>query len=170
MYSIYTDGATSGNGYEGAQGGWAWILLDGNGKCIHGQTGQIINATNNICELKAVIEGCKMFLAHTAAKKEDTDCTIYTDSAYIINCYKDKWYKKWQANGWINSKRQPVANKELWEKLIPYFENPKIHFEKVAGHSGNKYNETVDKMAVAAKNKKSWGEYFWKLVDEKEGD
>jgi ribonuclease HI len=81
----------------------------------------------------------------------DFEIVVYSDSAYVINCYKQKWYKKWQVNGWINSKKQPVANKELWEQLIPYFENPFFSFEKVAGHADNKYNNLVDEMAVKAK-------------------
>lgn len=146
-YSIYTDGATSGNGYEGAQGGWAWILLDEDNNIIVKAAGHIDNATNNICELTAVIHACSLVLP-------DSEYTIYSDSSYIINCCKDKWYKKWQANGWVNSKKQPVANKELWEKLIVYFEKPNFHFEKVKGHSTNEYNIMVDDMAVKAKSMK----------------
>lgn len=146
-YSIYTDGATSGNGYEGAQGGWAWILLDEDNNIIVKAAGHIDNATNNICELYAIIHVCNLC-------SPDSDYTIYSDSAYIINCYKEKWYKKWQTNGWINSKRQPVANKELWEELIKYFDKPNFHFEKVKGHSTNEYNVIVDDMAVKAKSMK----------------
>lgn len=86
--------------------------------------------------------------------KEDT-ATIYSDSAYIINCITQKWYKKWQTNGWRNSKKEPVANRELWERLIPYFENPRFSFEKVKGHSGEKdWNDYVDRLAVEAKKTK----------------
>ena len=144
-YSIYTDGATSGNGYEGAQGGWAWILLDEEDNIVLKAVGHIDNATNNICELTAVIHACTNV-------DPNEEYTIYSDSAYIINCYKEKWYKKWQNNGWINSKRQPVANKELWKELVPYFEKPNFHFEKVAGHADNKYNNLVDRLAVEAKS------------------
>lgn len=144
-YKIYTDGATSGNGQEGAQGGWAWLLLDEDNNIIVKAAGHIDNATNNICELTAVIHAC-------ASVSPDSDYTIYSDSSYIVSCCKDKWYKKWQTNGWFNSKRQPVANKELWEKLIPYFEKPNFHFEKVKGHSTNEYNIIVDDMAVKAKS------------------
>lgn len=76
---------------------------------------------------------------------------VYSDSAYIINCYKQKWYNKWQINDWKNSKKEPVANKELWEQLIPYFDNVMFSFEKVPGHAGHVYNEMVDQMAVQAK-------------------
>lgn len=150
-YSIYTDGATSGNGYEGAQGGWAWILLDEQERIILKTVGHLDNATNNVCELTAVIDAC----CYACHKMDLTDpnptFTIYSDSAYIVNCYKEKWYKKWQLNGWKNSKKQPVANKELWEHLIPYFENSRFTFEKVKGHANNEYNNLVDKLAVEAK-------------------
>ena len=145
MFTIYTDGATSGNGYEGAQGGWAWIRLDEENNIISKNVGHIDNATNNICELTAVIDACK----HSNPEME---YTIYSDSAYVINCCKQKWYKKWQLNGWRNAKKQPVANKELWEQLIPFFNNPNFHFEKVAGHADNEYNNLVDEMAVKAKS------------------
>ena len=149
MYKIYTDGATSGNGYEGAQGGWAWIMLDENDKFSESCACHEDNVTNNYCELRAVIDACRCFELN--GKSED--CIIYSDSAYIINCYKQKWYRNWQINGWFNSKKQPVANKELWKKLVPYFENPHYHFEKVKGHSDNEWNNRVDKMAVKAKFK-----------------
>lgn len=148
MYTIYTDGAASGNGYEGAQGGWAWILLDENENIILKGCGHIDNATNNICELVAVIDACRR-------ADLDKEYVVYSDSAYIINCYKDKWYKKWELNGWLTSKRQPVANKELWEELIYYFEKPNFRFMKVKGHADNKFNNMVDQMAVAAKS------YIW---------
>lgn len=144
-FEIYTDGAASSNGYEGAPGGWAWILLY-NKQIAEFKAGHVANATNNICELMAVIDACD-FLSHFTLEKT----IIYSDSAYIINCYKQKWYKKWQANGWKNSKKQPVANKELWELIIPFFENELFEFEKVTGHSNNKYNNLADKMAVDAK-------------------
>ena len=145
-YKIYTDGATSGNGYAGAQGGWAFIILDENEKVANSAFGYIPNATNNICELTAVIEACKVTWP-------DGDFTIYSDSAYIINCYKQKWYKKWQTNGWLNSKKQPVANKELWEKLIVIFKQPNFHFVKVKGHSGEKGNKKADELANLGVNK-----------------
>jgi len=151
MYTIYTDGATSGNGYEGAQGGWAWILLEEE-EIIAERAGHVDNATNNICELKAIIDACECACVWLMSEGiVDFEIVVYSDSAYVINCYKQKWYKKWQVNGWINSKKQPVANKELWEQLIPYFENPFFSFEKVAGHADNKYNNLVDEMAVKAK-------------------
>lgn len=144
MIEIYTDGAVSNNGYENSNGGWAYIIVE-NGTIIHKGKGFLENATNNQCELTAIIKAC-----HAARELEET-VTIYSDSAYCVNCYKQKWYKTWQNNGWYNSKREPVANRELWEKLIPFFEDSNFIFEKVKGHSTNKFNNMVDQMAVEAK-------------------
>ena len=149
-FEIYTDGATSGNGYEGARGGWAWILLQGD-RIIIKKRGHLDETTNNICELTAIIDACQTVEPIIEEVICDPKITIYSDSAYIINCYKQKWYRKWQVTGWVNSKKQPVANRKLWEKLIPYFENPHFCFEKVAGHADSKYNNLVDRLAVEAK-------------------
>lgn len=142
---IYTDGATSKNGSDDAVGGWAYIVVNDVENIFLRGKGRVENATNNICELLAVINACRNVYALPSF------FTIYSDSAYIVNCYKEKWYKKWQQNGWVNSKKEPVKNKELWEELIFYFNSNKFNFEKVKGHSGDKYNEIVDRMAVEAK-------------------
>ena len=74
-------------------------------------------------------------------------CEVYSDSAYCINCYEQKWYVKWIKNNWINSKGQKVANIDLWEKLIPFFEDADFIFKKVKGHSGLEGNERADAIA-----------------------
>ena len=143
---IYTDGATSNNGYDSAQGGWAYIIVDEDDNIISKSSGYIQNATNNICELTAVIKACE------SINNLNHSFTIYSDSSYIINCWQNQWYENWLQNGWLNSKKEPVANKELWIRLIPYFKNSHFFFQKVKGHSGNYFNELVDKMAVEAKS------------------
>lgn len=163
IYKLYTDGATSKNGYEGAYGGCGWAIITNDELIAAGQQPIKEGATNNICELKGMINGCKVVMQDL----EPFDMVlVYSDSAYIINCYKQGWYKAWEKNGWVNSKKQPVANKELWEELIPFFENPNFKFEKVVGHSGDKWNDYVDKLAVEAKNGKS-GNYKWSPEERK---
>ena len=142
-YNIYTDGATSGNGHEGAQGGWAWILLDEDDNIIAKGAGHIDNATNNICELTAVINVCSLV-------SSDNEFTIYSDSAYLVNCVNQKWYNKWLENGWKNSKGEDVSNKAYWVDLIKYFDDPRFIFEKVKGHSDCEYNNIVDELAQSA--------------------
>lgn len=149
IYKLYTDGATSNNGYENSYGGWAWALVS-NDRLLKFDSDGIAPATNNICELTALIKGCRA--AETELEFGDI-VLVYSDSAYAINCYKQKWYKSWQRNGWVNSKKQPVANAELWAQLIPFFEHPNFKFEKIAGHQGHEWNEYVDRLAVKAKSK-----------------
>lgn len=143
-FEIYTDGATSNNGHEGAKGGWAFIILKDNQIFLQGAGLIELGATNNICELEALIQACRRAPVNAT-------CTVYSDSAYCINCYTQKWYKKWQQNGWVNSKRQSVANRDLWEQLIPFFEDPRFEFKKCTGHSTNKWNNFVDALAVSAR-------------------
>jgi ribonuclease HI len=44
--------------------------------------------------------------------------TIYSDSSYLVNCMRRGWYKKWRENGWLNHRKAPVANRDLWERLL----------------------------------------------------
>lgn len=150
-FLLYTDGATSNNGADDAIGGWAWTVVQAVGSSyiqLAFSAQKEENTTNNICELKAVIEGCKY-----ATERDFLPITVYSDSAYIVNCYKDKWYKKWIRNDWVRYGGAPVKNRELWEQLVPFFENPNFKFEKVKGHSTNLWNNLVDKLAVEAKQR-----------------
>lgn len=147
MKVCYTDGATSNNGKENAVGGAAWVIVEKD-QIIEQGSIHIPNATSNISELTALIEGCK-------AAQRNADfmeaIIVYSDSAYCVNCYKQRWWEKWMMNNWRTVNKQPVANKELWLQLIPFFKDVCFTFEKVRGHSGVDWNEYVDKIAVAAK-------------------
>lgn len=147
-FEIYTDGATSKNGFSGAIGGWGWIIYDEKGDIIEKGEGADAEITNNICELNAVIEAC---CAVRKYLNDEDYAIIYSDSAYIINCYKQKWYYKWQENGWVNVKKAPIANQEKWRLLIPFFEDDRFDFKKVPGHKDIKGNIVVDKIAVNAR-------------------
>lgn len=144
MLEIYTDGSTRNNGMNGSSGGWGYIVVvDGHLDCY--DSGTAAPTTNQKMELTAAIKACQ-FICSTL-NSGFTPVTIYSDSAYLINCYKQNWWRKWERNGWKNSKNEPVANRELWEELIPYFKSANITFTKVSGHSGVYYNEMVDKLA-----------------------
>lgn len=145
---IYTDGACKANGTKNALGGWAYTIIYNDEVRLDGW-GNEKGTTNNRMEMMAVIEALKNFV------DLDKDIILYTDSAYIHNCMKQKWYVNWQKNGWVNAAREPVKNKDLWEQIIPYFSNPLIHFEKVKGHGKDeneheKWNNVVDRLAVNA--------------------
>lgn len=148
MIEIYTDGSCKGNGKNNAYGGWGFIaIINGDEKEPCQIYGGEKNTTNNRMEMTAIIEACKSYETLLSTFNKDDYCIIYMDSAYIHNCVSQGWWKKWSINGWINSKKEPVKNKDLWEKLIPYFENKNFSFEKVKGHAGHKYNEIADKLA-----------------------
>ena len=72
-------------------------------------------------EVQAVLE---------ALRELTGDITIVSDSTYVVNCFRDRWWAKWERNGWRNSQKQPVANTDLW--------------------IGNRMNDLVDQLAVAA--------------------
>ena len=146
-FEIYCDGSTRGNGKENAVGAWAWLVHEG-GNVIHTDKDAEANTTNQRMELTAAANALDWTMYEVACPFDRV--IVYTDSAYLHNCYTQKWYKTWQANGWKNSKKQPVANQDLWERLIPYFEQPEVEFVKVKGHAGDKYNEIVDTMAQTA--------------------
>ena len=154
MYELYTDGATSNNGYANAVGGWAYIIIK-DGQIIYKEAGQETNpelATNQRMEMTAILRGCQ--------KIEELDAfanvKVYSDSAYCMNCFKQHWWSAWVRNGWKNSKKQPVANQDLWEQIIPYFKKYPIYdFVKVKGHASNVFNNIVDALAVEAKQGKT---------------
>lgn len=147
MIKIYCDGATSGNGMADARGGYGAVILYGNEEYpIYGRvSGQ---ATNQVCEIFAAIVGITTVFANFSSElMQDQTIEVYSDSAYVVNCINDGWYKKWQVNGWLNSQRKPVANQLLWEKLIALLPYGNFKFIKVKGHDGNKYNEMADELA-----------------------
>ena len=149
MIFVYTDGATSRNGEIDAVGGWAFIILNEKKEIIHQKSGSVKYATNNICEMMAIISACNYLDSYFPQE----NFIIYSDSAYIVNCYLQKWYRKWQFNGWLTSKNTKVLNQPLWEKLIIYFEKTTFDFKKVKGHANDEFNKLVDKLAVEAKGK-----------------
>ena len=138
MVLIYTDGACSGNP---GPGGWAWAVAP------HGEplaSGGESHTTNQRMELTAVIEAIKSVPA-------DEDVEIRSDSTYVVNCFRDEWWKGWLARGWKNSQRQPVANRDLWEPLIEMVNaRGNVTFSWVKAHNGDPLNELVDQLAVAA--------------------
>lgn len=146
-FEIYCDGSTRGNGTSNAVGAWAWLVHEG-GNVFHKGCQAEANTTNQRMELTAALKALEC-VCHTYMAPFDK-VIVYTDSAYLHNCYTQGWWRNWQMNGWKNSKKQPVANQDLWEKLIKYFEIPEVEFVKVKGHAGDEYNEIVDTMAQAA--------------------
>lgn len=147
MIKFYTDGAVSNNGNNNAIGSWAFILIIEN-EVFFEESKKVIGATNQQMELMAAIKACDYIKNYYIDNNIENTYEIISDSAYLINCYEQNWWKNWQNNGWKNASKKPIANKELWEELIPYFKNKNITFKKIKGHNGDSFNEQVDKLAV----------------------
>ena len=137
-YTIYTDGACSGNP---GPGGWGAVILDKDNKQKN-ISGSEENTTNNRMELSAAI----MALEEVNMNSE---ITIYTDSTYVKNGITE-WVLKWKENGWKNSNKEPVKNKDLWEKLVNLCEQNTINWKWVKAHASNKYNNLADELATKA--------------------
>jgi len=133
---IYTDGACSGNP---GPGGWGAVLMyNENKKEISGYKE---NTTNNIMEITAVIEALKLL-------KHECEVEIYSDSAYVVNAFKQKWIENWKRNNWKTSNKDDVKNKELWQELDKLVNIHKVKFIKVKGHADNEWNNRCDKLAT----------------------
>ena len=133
---IYTDGACSGNP---GPGGWGAVLLYG--EKIKEISGGEAETTNQRMELTAVIQALKVL------KVSGWKVTVYSDSAYIVNAFAQKWIDKWLKNGWKNSKKEDVANQDLWKELIELGKINRVEIKKVKGHSGDRWNERCDELA-----------------------
>lgn len=126
LVNIYTDGACSGNQNENNIGGFGAVLeYSGKEKELYGGK---INTTNNVMELTALLSALE------ALKEEGLTLRIFSDSSYLINCFKQGWHIKWQQNGWKTSKKEPVENREIWEKLIELLGKHHAEFFLVKGH------------------------------------
>ena len=124
---IYCDGGSRNNGKENSIGGWGtYFTFNEHTRQLYG--GEKL-ATNNMMEITAVIEGLKQL------KTFDLPIEIILDSGYVRNCLKDKWYEKWEKNGWKTSKKEPVENQGLWEELIILIRKcKKVEFLQIKGH------------------------------------
>lgn len=124
---MFTDGSCENNQSDNNIGGWGTILKYGDN--IKKMKARAVNTTNNKMELTAVIKGLE------AIKDRNIPIWIFTDSAYIVNCFEQKWYVNWIKNGWKNSAKKPVENKELWENLINLYKlHTNIKIIKIKGH------------------------------------
>ena len=137
-YKIYTDGACSGNP---GPGGWGAVIFDQDDKQKN-ISGSEKNTTNNRMELLAAIMSLKKI-------KTNSEVVIFTDSTYVKNGITE-WMKNWKKNGWKNSNKKPVKNKDLWVKLDKLCEANSVSWKWVKGHSTNEFNNLADELATKA--------------------
>ena len=147
---FYTDGAFSS---KTQMGGWAAICLE-DGVLIDTKSGYEPYSTNNRMELTAFLSALEN--ADTI-ETGNTKVTIYTDSAYIANCFNQNWYVKWMSNGWRTSDKQDVKNQDLWRRIVALYiklkERLDLSIVKVKSHGDNPWNNYADLLAVKARSK-----------------
>ena len=135
--TIYTDGACSGNP---GVGGWGSILMYNDfQKEI---SGSFELTTNNRMELTAAIEALKLL-------KEPCQVDLYSDSAYLVNAFNEKWIYGWKKKDFKKGIND-IPNKDLWEILYNEHKIHQINFIKVKGHADNEFNNRCDKLATQA--------------------
>jgi ribonuclease HI len=132
---VYTDGSCLGNP---GPGGWAWAIPGG-----RYASGAEEPTTNQRMEVLAVVR---------ALEALPGPLRVRSDSAYVVNCFRDRWWEGWRRRGWRNASGKPVANRDLWEPLLALVLDGGrlVRFAKVKGHSGDAMNDWVDALAVDA--------------------
>lgn len=136
LIEIYCDGACRGNNNANSAdrvGAYAYKLIYKNNIKLGGQAERA--TTNNIMELKSVIEALKAL--KPSAKEMNIE--IYSDSNYVVSGLNSWW------DGWVRKGFSGVKNLELWQELKTLFDSfPNIKINWVKGHAGNQGNEDVD--------------------------
>jgi ribonuclease HI len=137
--TVYTDGACRGNP---GRGGWAWAVPDG-----PYASGADPATTNQRMEIMAALEALRFWTTQPVTRID-----VVSDSTYVVNCFKDRWWQGWQRRNWKNSQNKPVANRDLWEPLIELAvsSEAQVAWRWVKGHSGDRWNDRVDELATAA--------------------
>lgn len=135
---VHTDGACSGNP---GPGGWAAILRYGDHE--REISGGEPHTTNQRMELRAAVEALK-------ALRRPARVRLHSDSAYLVNCFRQRWHENWARNGWMTKQKTPVTNRDLWEELVRLATVHHVEWVKVAGHSGDPLNERADGLARKA--------------------
>lgn len=155
MITIYTDGACSKNGYAGSSGGYGVVALK-DGKPIEFRSRKCDGeTTNNREELKAILYAMLQY------GDRNNSPTIYSDSAYAIQTL-DQWMFGWARNGWLKKSDNKIP--ENLDLIKPFYDRVmdgyKVNFVKVAGHTGDKWNEVADKLATGQLTaEKAWELY-----------
>ena len=134
IVDIFTDGACSGNP---GPGGYGALLKYGD--AIKEISGYASDTTNNRMEMMAVIEALRQL-------KRSCRVNIYTDSKYVMKGMTE-WLPRWIRRNWINSKKMPVVNRDLWEEIMGLSKPHQIEWNWVKGHQGHPENERCDQLA-----------------------
>jgi ribonuclease HI len=138
--TVYTDGSCLGNP---GPGGWAWAVPGG-----RFQSGADAMTTNQRMEITAALRA----LESLAEESAPDGLVVVSDSTYVVNCFRQRWWEGWRRRGWRNTAGKPVANQDLWRPLLALALDGSVpvQFTWVKGHSGDPWNDVVDELAVGA--------------------
>lgn len=133
--NLFTDGS---HNKKTDRGGFAGLLSCGHHKCM--VFGLEEESSNNRMELFSVISGLAQLSVPCCVN-------VYSDSKYVVDAINRNWITNWVRNGWVTATRKPVANRDLWEMLLPYLSLHKVQMKWVKGHNGHFENEICDVIA-----------------------
>ena len=134
---------TDGSGTAEGPCGWAYVLrwIPDHGEPVEREgSGHLLEGTNNVAELTAVIEGLRRL-------ERRCRVVIYTDSRYVMGPFTEGWLASWRSRGWRNAQKKPVANRELIEALEAEVLKHQVEWRHVHGHTGVEHNERCDRLA-----------------------
>lgn len=143
IIEIWTDGSCSTE--HPKAGGWAAIIRLPGSPFTEELSGGELGTTSQRMEMTALLRALERFT-------EPRHLVVHSDSAYVVNCFKQNWIATWRVRDWITSSDKPVANRDLWEMLHEHVErHASVTFRKVKGHAGHDLNERADELAGAAR-------------------
>lgn len=155
MIKIYSDGAATIKNINGeyvrCSGGAAMAIINEQNEIIYSASRHFENTTNNFCELYAIL----MALSYCSVNYPTEKIEIYSDSAYCVNMLKENgWVYSWEKNNWTRGKKhEKIENIEIIKDIFNFIQKLDVSFIKVKGHSNDRINDYVDKLAVAAKER-----------------
>ncbi len=135
---IWTDGGCKPNP---GPGGWAALLRFG--ETVRELSGADPATTNNRMELTAAA-------AALEALTRPCRVLLHTDSEYVRNGIT-RWHTGWVRRNWRNAAGDPVANMDLWRRILDAAAAHQVDWRWVRGHSGDEMNERADRLATAAR-------------------
>src|SRR5205823_14957019 len=101
-------------------------------------------------EAKTTIPRMEVHAALEAVLSIDGPVEVVSDSTYVVNCFRDRWWEGWLERDWKTKARKPVANRDLWEPLVAAVvtDPGRISFRWVKGHADDPRNDVGDRLAV----------------------
>ncbi|MSR39540.1 MAG: ribonuclease HI [Planctomycetes bacterium] len=135
---IWSDGACLGNPGPGGYG----ILMQF-GTHRRELLAGFRRTTNNRMELLGAIEGL-------AALTKPCIVTLHSDSTYVVKAMRLCWPQIWRDRGWRKKDRLPIANQDLWLRMLEVVGQHTVTWHWLKGHAGHAENERCDALANQA--------------------